>query len=356
MPENITRFLERAPLTASAPCRVDMGGTLDIKTIFLPMAHLSPVTFNLAIDLRTEVSLFPYTPGVVKVSSRGFDSVEFPATDAPYHHPLGLIFAIADYYNVSGLHIAIDSASPPKSALGGSSAAAVALVCALASLRAKGSLLSRKEIALTAHAIEEGVARTSCGLQDQLAAAYGGANAWFWSFSAGRPAFRREIVFDEARYPDFNQRFIVAYSGIPHVSKDINSRWMNHFIQADDRLLWKEIIHCSRSFIEALTAGETEQAILSMNRESELRKQMTPDVFDDMGESLVACARELGCGARFTGAGGGGCVWALGEFESISHLKKGWKTLLQNREDACLLETQIDNLGLIAPEGWSVTD
>lgn len=357
MPENITRFLEEAPLTTSAPCRVDMGGTLDIKTIHLPMAHLSPATFNLAIDLRTDVSLFPYTAGVVKVSSRGFESVEFPAAAAPYNHPLGLMFAIADYYNVSGLHIVIHSASPPKSALGGSSAAAVALVCALASLQAgPADGLSRKEIALTAHAIEEGAAQVPCGLQDQLASVYGGANAWYWRSLSGHPDFKRVIVFDQARCLDFNDRFIVAYCGVPHVSKDINSRWMNHFIRAEDRDLWRNIIHASRSFIEALSAGRMEEAILSMNRESELRKQMTPDVFDDMGESLAGCARELDCGARFTGAGGGGCVWALGAPESIRRLKNEWKTLLRSREDACLLETRIDTLGVTAPERVSLTD
>jgi D-glycero-alpha-D-manno-heptose-7-phosphate kinase len=356
MPENITRFLEKAPLTASAPCRVDVGGTLDIKTIYLPMAHLSPATFNLAVDLRTEVSLFPYTAGVVKVSSRGFDSVEFPAADAPYDHPLGLIFAIAAHYNVSGLHIVIDSASPPQSALGGSSAAAVALVCALEALQAGKDEISRKEIALTAHAIEEGAARFPCGLQDQLASVYGGANAWFWRSFDGRPDFKRKVVFDEARSLDFNQCFIVAYCGIPHVSRDINGRWMNHFIQAEDRALWRKIIHYSHSFIEALTAGQLDDAILSMNRESELRKQMTPDVFDDMGEALVLCAREMDCGVRFTGAGGGGCVWALGEPENIKGLKNSWEIVLRKREDARLLETQIDTRGVIAPGGLSLTD
>jgi len=356
MPENTTRFLEKSPLITSAPCRVDMGGTLDIKTIYLTMAHLSPVTFNLAIDLRTEVSLLPYKTGLVKVSSRGFDSAEFPATEAPYNHPLGLIFAIASYYNASGLHIVIDSASPPRSALGGSSSAAVALVCALASLHTDASELSRKRIALIAHAIEEGVARVPCGLQDQLAAVYGGANAWFWNCSYGRPDFKRKKIFDDVQCRNFNECFIVAYGGIPHASRDINSRWMHHFIRAEDRTLWKQIIHYAESFIEALIAGDMGQAIQSMNRERELRKQMTPDVFDDMGESLAACAEEANCGVRFTGAGGGGCVWALGEPENIRHLKDKWEYLLREREDACLLETRIDNTGIIAPAGLSLID
>ena len=83
---------------------------------------------------------------------------------------------------------------------------------------------------------------------------------------------------------------------------------------------------------------------------------MTPDVFDDMGESLVSSARKTGCGARFTGAGGGGCVWALGQPENIERLKIRWQNILKDRSEACLLDTKIDNRGLLAPDGFSFTD
>ena len=49
----------------------------------------------------------------------------------------------------------------------------------------------------------------------------------------------------------------------------------------------------------------------AMNRETALRKRMTPEVLDDMGDCLAAAAVQCGCGARFTGAGGGGCILCL---------------------------------------------
>ena len=52
-----------------------------------------------------------------------------------------------------------------------------------------------------------------------------------------------------------------------------------------------------------------------MNRETDVRRQMTPDVLNDIGKTLVELAKKNKCGARFTGAGGGGCIWALGEIE-----------------------------------------
>ena len=129
MPEIYRNILESAPIEASAPCRIDIVGTLDIKTFHLPLRRLSPCTVNAAINLRTSVRISPYLQGQVKVSSTDFECVSFPEDEAPYNHPLGLMFAIAAYFGVSGIHIGIDSTSPPRSALGGSSAAAaIALV------------------------------------------------------------------------------------------------------------------------------------------------------------------------------------------------------------------------------------
>src|SRR3989339_1310073 len=125
---NFNTRLDQPPIQVSVPCRVDFAGTLDISTLYLPMASLSPATFNIALDLRTRVTLSSFEKGYVKVSSKGFETAVFKKDEAPFHHPMGLMFALAKYFDGDGVHLHIDSASPPRSALGGSSAAAVALV------------------------------------------------------------------------------------------------------------------------------------------------------------------------------------------------------------------------------------
>jgi D-glycero-alpha-D-manno-heptose-7-phosphate kinase len=84
-----------------------------------------------------------------------------------------------------------------------------------------------------------------------------------------------------------------------------------------------------------------------MNRETAIRREMTPDVLDDVGEKLVNVARQNGCGARFTGAGGGGCLWALGEMEDIDRLRPLWEKSLPPESEACLLEVKVDSKGLV---------
>ena len=109
-------------------CRIDLGGTLDLSTFFLPLNYLRPSTFNIALDMRTTVTLLPWRDNYVKISSKGFDSAEFEASKAPFNHPMGLMFASAAFFNAHGVHVQIESSSPPRSALGGSSAAAVAMI------------------------------------------------------------------------------------------------------------------------------------------------------------------------------------------------------------------------------------
>ena len=111
---NITEILESGPIEASAPCRIDMGGTLDISTFYLPLRRLLPCTLNMAIDMRTRVRLMPYLKGMVKISSRGFKSARFEIDRMPFDHPLGLMFAVAAYYSADGVHIKIESESPFK--------------------------------------------------------------------------------------------------------------------------------------------------------------------------------------------------------------------------------------------------
>ncbi|OQY60173.1 MAG: galactokinase [Desulfobacteraceae bacterium 4572_88] len=355
MSDNLERLSESEPVEASAPCRIDMGGTLDISTFYYPLRHLKPCTFNIALNTRTRVRLFPYDSGMVKISSRGFESAAFPLDQAPFDHPMGLMFAIAAYFRADGIHIDIHSSSPPRSALGGSSAAAVALVAAFLK-QTTPDPLSRSQLADTAvlaHAIEQSVAGIPCGFQDQLAAVYGGVNAWYWSGDVRRPAFERKIIMEEEKAGDFENHFLVAYCGIPHESKNINGRWVSQFLAGKNRNLWAEIISCTQTFTDALGKGDFKAAVSAMNRETAIRRQMTPDVLDEIGEELVETAIENQCGGRFTGAGGGGCIWAIGESKNIDRLRQVWEKVVAKRQDACLLDVKTDWEGLkVGSEKW----
>ncbi len=352
MADNLKDILKHRLIEASAPCRIDMGGTLDISTFYYPLMHLNPCTFNIAVNLRTRVSLFPFEKKMIRISSRGFRSAVFPLGNAPFNHPLGLMFAIASFFRAEGIHIVIDSSSPPRSALGGSSAAAVALIAAFSKTceNAGKKPLSKRQMVLIAHAIEQGVAGVPCGLQDQLAAAFGGVNAWYWKDGTDGPPFVKKSILKKEFAGDFEKNLILAYCGVPHESKNINSRWVNRFVSGKDRNLWDDIVICTGKFIEAVSNRKFQDAAFFMNEETAIRRKMTPDVLDGVGRMLIISAVKNNCGARFTGAGGGGCIWAIGEAGDIEKLKKKWASILLKRKGAGLIEVKPDYRGVSVRE------
>ncbi len=351
MSNKLRTILETQPVEASAPCRIDMGGTLDIPIFYYPLRHLSPCTFNIALGLRTRVRLTPYASNMIKISSRGFEDAEFQMDSAPFKHPLGLMFATAAYFNADGVHIEIESQSPPRSALGGSSSAAVALVAAFFQLTKQHSesdiVLNRRKIALLAYKIEETVAGVPCGIQDQLAAAYGGVNVWHLQANPEQSVFSKKVAVNKSFHKKFERHLLLAYCGIPHESKDINAQWVKQFLSGKHRKHWAEIIDCTHTFVDAIAKRDIKLAVSCMNRETDIRREMTPEVLDGVGQKLVKIAIKNGCGARFTGAGGGGCIWALGDIENIDRLKEVWEETLSPTDEGGLLEVKIDSKGVV---------
>lgn len=339
-------LLEKKEIRVSVPCRVDLGGTLDISTFYLPLNHVFPSTFNIALDMRTFITLLPYRSGHVKISSKGFESAEFEKGKARFDHPMGLMFACANYYNAHGVHIKIESTSPPRSALGGSSTAAVGIIAAF--LKAMGKTIDPAHTALLAHYIESSVAGVPCGMQDQLAAAYGGVNQWVWRMGLRALEFEKKDIFDAGNdLQDFNSNILMVYCGIPHESKNINQRWVDSFIRGETRHIFEKVSILTGQFCEALREKNFQHCARIMNEETGLRMEMTPDVLDDTGKKLHEKAVQNDCGARFTGAGGGGCLWAVGTAENIKKLKPVWKETLKSVKDAKILDAKIDSKGII---------
>ncbi|MCG8632760.1 MAG: galactokinase [Desulfobacterales bacterium] len=343
---NFKPILDSNLIKTSVPCRVDFGGTLDISTFYLPLSHLEPATLNLALDMRTYVTLSPWKKGRIKISSKGFESMERGREESGVDNPMGLMFAIAGYFNAHGVHIHIESTSPPRSALGGSSSAAVAVIAAF--YAAMDEVKEPEHIAWLAHYIESSVAGIPCGGQDQTAAAFGGVNLWEWGFGDEGPRFTRKPLYeDEEERQMLNQRILVAYCGIPHESKDINGQWVAAFKSGKAVHHFKEIVAITKKFSSALQAKNFSFAGELMNRETEIRCEITPEVLDKTGKKLFERAKAVQCGARFTGAGGGGCLWAVGEQENIQALSGSWQKVLDTVENGRILDTSIDPKGIL---------
>jgi len=349
MTQSLKKVLEDQPIEASAPCRIDSGGTWDIKALALPLEKLKPMTVNIALNLRTRVTLSPFVDGKVRILSKGFSRGEtFPFKNLPFNSRFGLFFAAVSHFGFHGVQIQISSDSPVKSALGGSSTALIALLKALskADVLLGGKKISRPRLLHLGYHLEEAVSRGKCGIQDQAAAVYGGLNRWLWRFGQGTAPFHREPLLDKEGLKALSKCILVAYSGKSHVSLRTNSTWVSDFLAGKTRTGWVMVNETVNRLAEAMKKRDWVAAAGLLKAEMAIRRELTPDALIPLTATLIDQAERIGCGARFAGAGAGGSVWALGGIEQIEKLKKVWERTLRPVRHGKILDCAIDPTGV----------
>jgi D-glycero-alpha-D-manno-heptose-7-phosphate kinase len=345
--ESLLKSLEK-PITASAPCRIDSGGTWDIKALALPLEGVDPITVNLAISLRTYVTLLPYKSGWVRISSDNFDTQEaYPFDKAPFNSQFGLFFAIASFFRFHGLEIEIRSTSPVNAGLGGSSTAAVATVKAFSVVKRllNENGIKKKDILYLAYHLEDAL-NGGCGLQDQGAAVFGGVNKWSWNYSKRERLFTRESILDQNGQREISKRILVAYSGRRHLSARINRLWIEKFLRGETRSGWIEVNKIVNRFALHIKEKRWDKGAQELIEEVAIRKKLTPEAFTPIITRLIEESEKAGCGARFAGAGGGGTVWALGEINTIQRLREIWAHILKGTKKGGILECTVDPIGV----------
>jgi len=331
---------------ASAPCRIDAGGTWDIKAMALPFERLRPITVNIALDLRTSVVLSPYKDGWVKISSDGFLPGEsFSKDQLPLTPPFGLFFAAASYFDAHGMAIEIRSQSPVKSALGGSSTALVALIKALSKV-AGGKKMSAKKILHLAYHLEDGISGGNCGIQDHAAAVYGGVSQWEWRYGQRTAPFERMALLDREGQKELSKRLLVAYSGKSHVSSTTNRKWIEDFLSGRTRSGWLKVNEIVYNLARAIKELDWGRAAGFLQDEMALRRELTPEALIPIIEKMVSQAEHAGCGSRFAGAGAGGSLWAIGETGDIQRLKRVWEKTLSPVKEGRILDCEVDPHGV----------
>ena len=346
MSKSLRDVLTQHQVVASAPCRIDAGGTWDIKAMALPFERLRPITVNIALNLRTSVVLSPYKDGWVKISSDGFLRGEsFSRDQLPLTPPFGLFFAAASYFDVHGMAVEIRSQSPVKSALGGSSTALVALIKALSKV-SSDKKMSAKEILHLAYHLEDGISGGNCGLQDHAAAVYGGVSQWEWRYGQRTAPFERIALLDREGQKELSKHLLVAYSGESHISSTTNRKWIEDFLSGRTRSGWVKVNEIVYNLARAIKKLDWGRAAGFLQEEMALRRELTPEALIPIIEKMVRQAEHAGCGSRFAGAGAGGSLWAIGGTGDIQRLKRVWEKTLAPVKEARILDCEVDPHGV----------
>ena len=310
------RYSEDLRIVSKAPCRVDLaGGTLDIWPLYLN--HPGAVTVNFAVDRYATCVLETRSHPGIRLRSVDLDAEEtFGSIAELRSNPkpkLPLAAYVLRFFGLparttGGLLIETDSEAPAGAGISGSSALIIALSSALN--RMTGAAHNIEKLREIAQNIEAQIIRVPTGAQDYYPAMYGGVSA----VELGAAGIRRtEIPVDLV---DFNERIVLAYTGVPRNSGINNWEVTKAYIDGDRRVHrnFERITEIAIGMRRALERQDWPEVARLLREEWTNRRKNAPGISTQLIDDLIASTRKAGAiGAKVCGAGGGGCVFFLVE-------------------------------------------
>jgi D-glycero-alpha-D-manno-heptose-7-phosphate kinase len=292
-------------INSLAPIRIcDTGGWTD--TWF---AHHGNV-FNIAVSPFAEVQVVVWPrpdsePGITLHTENYGDRYLIDRSKRWGKHPL--LEAAVEYMRVPEslcLEISLYSDAPSGASTGTSAAVTVALVGALDALTP--GRLGPHEVAAAAHRIETELLGQQCGIQDQLASAYGGIN-YIEMFEYPRASVS-PIRVPEALEWELERRLALIYLARSHRSSELHERVIAGLEAAGpDHPPLEDLRRAATRSRDALAAGDFGALGAAMIDNTEAQARLHPDLVGAEATRVIAIARAHGAlGWKVNGAGGAG--------------------------------------------------
>ena len=310
----------RSVLRARAPLRVSFaGGGTDVPPF--PETE-GGVVLSSTINRYAYATLRPRHDGNVTVRSLDYgESVDFGVDDPVVldgrldlpKAAIARVRQLDDALPTPGFDLFLHTNAPPGSGLGSSSTVVVNVLALVA--RHCGMELTPHEVAVVACRRERVYLGIAGGLQDQYAAAFGGFN--FMEFHA-----ERVVVYPlrvaESTLHELEHNMLLAYTGhsrvSDHIIQDQIARFTGHDTEAIAGMrAQKEIAHAMK---EALLRGEVSGFGDLLGQAWKQKQRMSSRISNPHIDEAVEAALSSGAlGAKVTGAGGGGHMVLVCEFE-----------------------------------------
>lgn len=288
-------------ITAVAPVRVcDVGGWTD--TWFARTGAVCSIAINRMV--RVIITTTPANVPFITFDIRNYQHV-CSLAEARTHHPL-LAVALDELPPPPDrtLNITIDSDMPPGSSTGTSAAVSVALLAALAATH--GTTLPASELARRAHRLETVHLLQQSGVQDQIGAAFGGANAI--TITNYPETSVEQITLHDPFITAFNQQHTLYYYGKPHRSSDIHQQVIARITRdATSAHALDPMRHAASTAADALRANDLRGFATTLIRNTEAQSQLHPELVSDTAQRIIAIAQQHDAwGWKVNGAGGDG--------------------------------------------------
>ncbi len=269
--------------------------------------------FNIAVYpyAEVQVTVLPAERGPAQerivLHAENFGQRYAVAHEAPPWGPHPLLEAAIAYMKVPRelrLEVTIHSEAPAGAGTGTSAAVTVALVGALDALTP--GRLTPHEAAAAAHKVETEMLRRQCGIQDQLASAYGGINyveMFVYPYASVSP-----IRVPDPVWWELDRRLLLVYLGRSHDSSAIHETVIRSLEDAGpDSPAIVALRRTAPRSRDALYAGDFDALGRAMVESTEAQARLHPALVGREAQRVIAIAREHGAlGWKVNGAGGEG--------------------------------------------------
>ncbi|MBM4148049.1 MAG: GHMP kinase [Lentisphaerae bacterium] len=202
------------------------------------------------------------------------------------------------------IEVSLYSEAPGGCSTGTSAAVSVALIGALDALT--DGRMTPGEVAARAHEIETEYLKLQCGIQDQLASAYGGI---CYIEMTGYPAARVSNVFiPDSVWWELESRLTLVFLGKSHKSSEIHQRVIRDLEGAGPECPKLEALRAPPvKGKNALYAGDIAAFGAAMDENTAAQEALHPSLVGETAREVIAIARKHGAlGCKVNGAGGDG--------------------------------------------------
>jgi D-glycero-alpha-D-manno-heptose-7-phosphate kinase len=226
-------------------------------------------------------------------------------------HPL--LEAALDYMRIPGdvsIEVSIFSEAPGGCSTGTSAAVSVAMLGALDCLTP--GRLAPHEVAMAAQRIETELLKQQCGIQDQIASAYGGIN--FIDMYDYPHATVSQLFLPDSVWWELEARLALIFVGDSHSSSDVHKMVIRELEgEGPEASRLKPLRLTAARAKDALYSADFKEFGRSMSDNTDAQANLHPALVGSHHRSIIAIARKFGAlGWKVNGAGGdGGSVTIL---------------------------------------------
>lgn len=302
-------------LITRTPFRVSFfGGGTDYQEYF---SEYGGCVLSTTIDKYCYLSMRQLPPFFEYKNQFTYSKIERFNKPSELQHPL--VRAALEFIPTERIQIAYDADLPASSGIGSSSAFAVGLLQSLHAL--KNEYPDRMQLAKEAIHLERTLCNEVGGVQDQLAAAFGGLNRINFT-SEGYEI--KPIALYKERKEEFQSNLMLMFTGFTHFSSEIAEAQKSNMPTILSQL--HEMKAMVNEAEKILIGGDLDDFGRLLDHTWQLKRTLSDRITNNEIDIMYKKAMDNGAlGGKLLGAGGGGFMLLYVPTEKQENIKNSFK-------------------------------